>query len=524
MNLSKVFNMTGICVPKKHYMVNNTPKLVQIKKMIDREDYFTINRGRQYGKTTTLQALRKFIAAEYTVISMSFEGLGSSSFETESIFCQEFLNQVYHALNFSNVAAPYKEQWKDESIVSYPRLGEHITKLCRDKKIVLIIDEVDKASNFQVFLDFLNMLRHKFLARNNGEDDTFHSVILAGVYDIENLKSKMIEEGHHQVTQNEKEQNSPWNIATRFTIDMSFSAREINGMLVEYGKENGLVFDTQSIAEEIYFYTEGYPVLVSTVCWYIDELLNQNWTTHTVAVAVRMLVRETDNELFKSISQNLEKHKNVRDLLYDVLILGGKRSFSIDNPAIDLTFRYGYIKEVNERVEIANKIFEIRMTNYFISKDEEKNNLGVTGGLINDVTAGGKFNMALCLERFAMHWEELYNETDGKFLERQCRLIFLTFLKPILNGKGFYFIESALTDNRRMDLVVTYGQEKFILELKIWKGNLYNEEGVEQLLGYMDKNNVASGYLLTFDFRKNPVTFAPKWREESHKKVFEVRV
>lgn len=52
-------------------------------------------------------------------------------------------------------------------------------------------------------------------------------MILAGVYDIKNLKRKLRpEEGHRY--------NSPWNIAADFSIEMSFSESEIAGMLQEY--------------------------------------------------------------------------------------------------------------------------------------------------------------------------------------------------------------------------------------------------------------------------------------------------
>lgn len=47
-----------------------------------------------------------------------------------------------------------------------------------------MVDEMDKCSDNQVFLSFLGMLRNKYLSRNTGEDFTFKSVILAGVYDV----------------------------------------------------------------------------------------------------------------------------------------------------------------------------------------------------------------------------------------------------------------------------------------------------------------------------------------------------
>ena len=522
--MAKEFNITGTCIPNEHYLVNIEEKLKQIKAMVDKQRYFTINRGRQYGKTTTLSHLRRFLADEYLVIPMSFEGFGHDSFASERIFCQKFLENISRLLLITHPLEPYALEWENKEAIDFDLLSRHITKQCQQKKVVLMIDEVDKASNYRVFLDFLNMLRNKFLARRDGLDFTFHSVILAGVYDIKNIKLKMLSEGTHTLTQGEKEQNSPWNIATAFKVEMAFSPIEIEGMLKDYEQDHGTGMDLDAIAGEIYFYTNGYPVLVSSICRYMDEDLEKQWDLEGVKEAVRLLVRETDNELFKSLSQNLERNENVRQLLYDILILGRRRSFSSTNPTVDLAHRYGYIQRDTDRVKVFNKIFEMVITNYFISKDEEKIGVMSNGGLIADVTRHGHFNMQFCLERFKAHWQELYSEKDEKFLEKQCRMIFLTYLKPILNGEGFYFIETALTDDRRMDLVVIYGKERFILELKTWKGTLYNEKGVEQLLGYMNKLNEEKGYLLTFDFREDPEFIESQWRDEGGKSVFEVRV
>jgi len=253
-------------------------------------------------------------------------------------------------------------------------------------------------------------------------------------------------------------------------------------------------------------------------------VLEKQWTLSGVREAVNRLVRETDNELFKSLSKNLENNEKVRNLLYDGLILGARRSFATANPSIELAYRYGYIQDDNGRAKISNRIFEMVMTDYFISKDEEAVGMISNGGLIAEITRGGRFNLQLCLERFLLHWQEVYHPKNGKFFENQCRMIFLTYLKPILNGNGFYTIESALSDDRRMGLVIIYNHERFVLELKTWKGQLYNEKGVRQLLGYLDKLNEEKGYLLTFDFRKNPENHKPHWRIEQERKIFEARV
>ncbi len=61
----KTFTTTGLCIPDENYMVNIDDKIIQIKAMVDRGEYFTINRARQYGKTTTLNLLAQKLQDDY---------------------------------------------------------------------------------------------------------------------------------------------------------------------------------------------------------------------------------------------------------------------------------------------------------------------------------------------------------------------------------------------------------------------------------------------------------------------------
>lgn len=92
--MNKFFNITGDCKPKLHYMANIRPKLVKIKEMIDRGDYFTINRARQYGKTTTLRSLSSFLEKEYLIISLDFQLFSSASFSSEQSFTAAFSSEL----------------------------------------------------------------------------------------------------------------------------------------------------------------------------------------------------------------------------------------------------------------------------------------------------------------------------------------------------------------------------------------------------------------------------------------------
>jgi hypothetical protein len=358
-------------------------------------------------------------------------------------------------------------------------------------------------------------------------DYTFQSVILAGVYDIKNIKLKMITEGVYVPADTEnKIYNSPWNIAVNFDVDMSFNPAEISTMLYDYESDYSTGMDITTISEEIYNYTSGYPFLVSRICQHIDEKLNKDWKLSGIHEAVKIMLSEK-NTLFDDIFKNLENNKELYDYIYDLLILGDFKPYVIYDPIVSMGDMYGFFKKQSngsDRVVISNKIFELLMTDYYIAKDL-RNVKQLTGTFHSDIVSEGRFDMELCLRKFADHYAELFNKNDIEFLERHGRLLFLSYLKPIINGQGFYHIESQSTDLRRMDIVVDFGNEQFIIELKLWKGEEYERKAYNQLLGYMESKKAQIGYLLTFDFRedKNRQTKA-EWVEIEDRRIFEVIV
>ena len=72
-----------------------------------------------------------------------------------------------------------------------------------------------------------------------------------------------------------------------------------------------------------------------------------------------------------------------------------------------------------------------------------------------------------------------------------------------------------------MDLVVTYGSEEFIVELKIWRGTKYEQSGRDQLAEYLSIRGKEEGYLVTFDFSKGKHDTEPQWIEHNGKRIYE---
>jgi len=518
------FNVTGVCVPKRHYMVDISEKIEQIFKLVEDEKYFTINRGRQYGKTTTIGMLEKRLPDDYLCVSLSFQFSSQKMYADEAGFCQEFLYSVFESLE--NNHPEEAKEWVEPAETDFKSLSRLITKICRNskRKIVLIIDESDEASNNTIFVMFLKMLRDKFLLRDLGKDYTFHSVILAGVYDVRNLKQKMILAGNYTPSVGESRMNSPWNIAVDFKVDMSFSAKEIETMLADYENDHHTGMNISEIAQEIRFYTSGYPYLVSRICLLIETELDRNWTLEGVRAAIKMILIETST-LFDDLFKKVEENPDLQNLLYNLTVGAQEFSYMPNDPVIKFGLMFCFLDRDDTLVKIHNKIFEIVITDYFISRNRTSpRNRNVNNIAKSEIIKDNFFDMELCLSKFKNHYAQIYTSKDIDFLERDGKLIFLTYLMPLINGLGFYHFESETREQGKIDLVIDFLKQQFIVELKLWHGDSRHKEAYEQLANYLKSKNMDRGYLITFDFRQkgDDSLSKNKWIDYDGKRIFDV--
>ncbi len=505
----KKFNDTGLCVPGRHYMVDISRKIEQIVALIEEGEYFCINRPRQFGKTTTLSQLARTLNAmpDYLALNISFEDIDTETYRHQATFLHEFsmmLVERFELLNVQEGAELIESQLKH--ISNMRALSRVITKLVQhklpDKRIVLLIDEVDKSTNNQLFLDFLAMLRKKYLQRNEGLDATFQSVILTGVHDVKTLKAKIRPD-------DQKKYNSPWNIAIDFSVDLSFNSAEIETMLRQYQEEKQIEMDVPALADRLHYYTSGYPYLVSKLCKFIDEQIvpkrdNRNWSLADVESAFKMITHEGyTTTLFDSLTKNLENDQELYDMVFQIAMNGTPHTFTIADPVINVGHLYGILAEFEGQCVIHNRIYEQRMYDYMMSKlmRTKYGQINSRAGL--EYFHDDRLDVQLILHKFQTFMKEHYSNRDEDFLEREGRLLFLAFLRPILNGKGVEFKEPNVADERRMDLVITYKNTRSVLELKIWRGPKAHQEGLKQLSDYLDTCCLKEGYLLIYDFNKN---------------------
>jgi len=504
----KRFNTTAVCISSKHYMVDLSERVREIKKLVDDGKYFTINRARQYGKTTTLNALRLALQSRYEAVSIDFQGMGDASFRTEESFCQGLIQLIQEEQNYGTIHLPEEAQACFNAFMLHEKKLNDLLKAFRiwckasPKPVVLMIDEIDSATNNQVFLDFLAGLREGYINRDTKGQPAFQSVILASVTDVKHLRGKIRAEDAHKV-------NSPWNIAADFDIDMSLSETGIQGMLDEYEADHQTGMDTASIAKSVRAYTNGYPFLVSRICQLMDEEVNKTmersevWTGRGIDEAVKLLLAE-NNTLFQLLTKNLSNYPELKAAIRSILMEGTKLTWNAQQDAIVQMQMYGLIRNDHNTVRIANRIFETMLYNLFLSDEELKSNVFSREGELakNIFIEDGKLNMRLVMERFIETYTEVCGPLKDRFREKDGREQFLLYLKPIINETGNYYIEAQTRDQTRTDVIVDYLGKQYIIELKISRGPRYNADGEKQLSEYLDYFGLSTGYMLSFNFNR----------------------
>lgn len=503
-------------------MADTSRKFARVMAMVEAGDYFVVNRPRQYGKTTMLYQLSDALSrsGEYLVFNLSFEGIGDAVFQDEALFTQSFVRNI---ARYAELSSRELSGWLNEAALqteNFEDLSRLITALTvkAGKKVVLLIDEVDKSSNNQLFVSFLGMLRNEYLERTYFP--TFHAVVLAGVHDVKTLKLKIRPDA-------EQKYNSPWNIAADFKVDMNFYPDEIKPMLDEYAADRGVKMDTLAVAERLFYYTSGYPFLVSKLCKMFDEEMlpektAREWTVADVDTAASRLVTET-NTNFDSLIKNLENYPELYELAWRIVVEAESIPFVLSNPTINLGALHGIFKDAGG-LAIHNKIYTEYIAAYMSSKL-------LTGATSRDLvqhagayTGPGKsLDMEKVLTRFQTFMKEEYSKHDRDFLERQGRLLFLAFLKPILNGHGYSFKEPQISEERRLDVVITFYWHRYVAELKVWRGEAAHERGLSQLAGYLDGLGLDTGYLVIFDHGAVK-SWRQEWVEAESKRVFAVWV
>lgn len=226
------------------------------------------------------------------------------------------------------------------------------------------------------------------------------------------------------------------------------------------------------------------------------------WTKEGFLMAVRILLTE-DNTLFDSLDNKLMDYPELKEMLKDLLLRGRMIEYVPGDIGIRMAAMFGFVTIKDGAAVVANRIFETRLYNGFLA--EQARNIEISRFAADEKSrfvVDGRLDMELVIEKFTLHYTELFGCSNEKFMEDNGRCIFLLYIKPIINGTGNYYIESRTRNNRRTDVIIDFLGQQYVVELKIWRGMEYNQRGEEQLVDYLDAYHKDKGYMVSFNFNR----------------------
>jgi hypothetical protein len=87
---------------------------------------------------------------------------------------------------------------------------------------------------------------------------------------------------------------------------------------------------------------------------------------------------------------------------------------------------------------------------------------------------------------------------DFDYKESGPHILMMAFLQRIINGGGTIHREYAL-GKKCIDLLITWTEQRYVIELKIKYGEDTISKGLEQTSNYIDSSGAHEGHLVIFD-------------------------
>ncbi|WP_207679794.1 ATP-binding protein [Desulfonema magnum] len=475
-NMTKFFNTTGPCRPEIHYMADPLSRLPMVRELIEDQHYFVLHGPRRTGKTTYLYALMNQLSQEgkYSALTVNIQPAASVQNPTRAMImvADAICNKARRHLPEKEWPEPVENL--DQDMLARGQLQRYLNLWAEKnpKPVVLFIDEADSLPD-ELFLALLRQLRAGFEDRPHGFP---HSVALAG------LRLGI---------------NALLNIKTPSLLLDAFTLSETDALLNQHTAETGQIFTREAI-NEIFRLTRGQPWLTNTlVRETITEILKNDFTKEItpahVARARKALVRERKTHLDNLIGKLKESPvKNVTEALISGEFLQSDR-------LEDLTYLQDFGLVTRELpIKFANPIYteiipEALSYCWKVSFSQELvyEKKYIKNGLL-DIDS-----LISAFQEFYRHHSEIWLERF-EFCEIGRQLLFIAFLQRIVGTEAMFEYEMEL-GSRHLSLLLEFASERFAMELKLQRNRYSEDEGLKEIVRYLNRIGMDQGYLILFE-------------------------
>ncbi len=493
------FAIAGPVKPLKHYYIPHRLDEKNIKKLIKQQHYFVLHAPRQSGKTTGIEILVRQIneEGEYKALYVNVESAQASR--------GDFIKSMKTIVDsFARYATQFLQA--NDSIfnlvkeISKNITGDSLAILLQDwsktseKPIVLVIDEIDSLVG-DTLISILRQIRSGY----SGRPEFFpQAICLVGVRDVRDYRIWSDSE------QSTILGGSAFNIkAESFTLE-NFSREQVANLYFQHTQETGQKF-TQEAIDYAYELTQGQPWLTNMLGYQAcleDPLMTDEpgtadaskiVTKEVIERAKETIIRRRDTHIDVLIAR-LQEERVAK--IIDAIINGEQESLDVSQDDIQYVLDLGLLIRKDKQLVIANPIYQ-----EIIPRE--------IGNVLQDTivqkiawyqSADGSLDMQKLMPAIQQFFRENGDiwESRNPYKEAAPHIILMAFLQRVINGGGRIYREYAL-GRKRVDLLIEFGEQRIVVELKLFRGKDTLTKGLEQTKKYMEISNATEGHLVIFD-------------------------
>ncbi|RKU08114.1 hypothetical protein C6503_23310 [Candidatus Poribacteria bacterium] len=499
---------------QEHYVVSRSDEIADYIKRVEEGKYVVLFAPRQTGKTTFFQdALAALIAGsasveqtiDYFPIQLNFDVCKNLTLSTFYEYLYEQMREEIETVFQRRGCVPSEAL---RGFLEGTTLTNHLSMMTFFKRfarfldaehagqqVIIVIDEFDGIPQ-AALSDFLHTLRHIYIA---GKPRCPHSVGIIGVKSIAQL--------------NYDRSISPFNIQDEFHLP-NFTLEQVQELLGQYTDEVGQVFGAEVIAA-IHKQTAGQPVLVNRFAQILTEELDipksEPITMAHLSKAHAQLLEE-DNVNLTHLITNIRRDRRFESVLMRIMARDEGVDFNLRRDIISELATYGVIaRGADGMCEIVNPIYLYCILQAFkaiVNGLEDKYlHEDSREGFLDYLIPTGQIDMGALLDNF----RDFVARAGFKILqvpdtpqESVGRHLLLAYLDQFVKLIGGFMYIEVQTGRGRMDIIITYNQQKYIIETKIWRGDSRYQAGKKQLAVYLKSEGVTAGYYIVFDHREEP--------------------
>ena len=492
--MKRFFNTTGPCDPRWHYMLPPEARLPELDHLVEQQQYFVIHAPRQTGKTTAMRAFAarlrgKGMVAVYATLEES-QGFDTPE-GAEPIWLAALSSEARWQLGEA-LRPPAQEGALAQAVGT--RLGTWLVDWCaklEGQRLVLLLDEADVMRG-PALVSLLRQLRAGFPRR---PENFPSSIALIGMGDLRDY----LTEAKDGVPTNP---GSPFNVKRASLTLRNFTVEEVAALYDQHTAETGQIFLPEAVTRA-FDWTQGQPFLVNALAQgAVEELVPDPTVAITAAdidVAKERLILSRTTHL-DSLGRRL---RDARVAPIVAAVLSGDGTIDYDHDDFQYVVDLGLIRRGRGGAEAANPLYREVLARQLSYNVQE--NLPLPWWRWQ--TTDGRLDFPALVSAFLEWWRENADalvEDVPLYPEAIPHIAFMGFLQRVVNGGGTVTREYA-AGRRALDLHVSYGPDRFVVEIKRVrpkdKLETIKKAAIQQTCAYLDLVGLQGAWVLIFDQR-----------------------